>query len=113
MEYRLVLGSLANAAPGLAVWIVALVISSILMKRRSDKPERLLILGSSLMLVSTFLSIPKPAIAAYLTQSGLSNVRAAGVISYISLFLGLISLAGVVCLFYAIWKKFSEKIAND
>lgn len=103
------LGSLVNATPGLAVWIVALVLSIVLSKRGNDRPERFLIAGSILMLVSTFLSVFVPVIQRYLIQSGLTNVSAAGVISGINIFLGLISLAGIICLFYAIWKKFSVK----
>jgi hypothetical protein len=110
------ISSLANTASGLAVWIVALVLSIVLSKRSDGRPERLLLVGSSLMLASTFLSVFVPVIQRYLTQSGLTNVSMAGVISGINLFLGLISLAGVICLFYAIWKKFNGRtniIAGD
>ena len=103
------LASLVNATPGLAVWIVALVLSIVLFIRGGSRPERLLIIGSSLMLASTFLSVFVPVIQRYLIQSGLTNVSAAGVISGINIFLGLISLAGIICLFYAIWKKFTER----
>jgi len=102
--------SLVNAAPGLAVWIVALVLSIVLFNRGGGKPERLLITGSSLMLVNTFLSVFVPFIQRYLIHSGLTNVKAAAFISGINLFLGLISLAGIICLFYAIWKKFNTRI---
>jgi hypothetical protein len=102
-------GSLVNAAPGLAVWIVALVLSIILLKRGGGRPERFLITGSSLMLTNTFLSVFVPVIQRYLMQRGLTNVSAAGIISGINIFLGLISLAGIICLFYAIWKKFNIK----
>ena len=110
------LASLVNATPGLAVWIVALVLSIVLFIRGGSRPERLLIIGSSLMLASTFLSVFVPVIQRYLIQSGLTNVSAAGAISRINIFLGLISLAGIICLFYAIWKRFNERtniIAGD
>ncbi len=110
------LASLVNATPGLAVWIVALVLSIVLFIRGGSRPERLLIIGSSLMLASTFLSVFVPVIQRYLIQSGLTNVSAAGAISGINIFLGLISLAGIICLFYAIWKRFNERtniIAGD
>jgi hypothetical protein len=109
VNFSVFLGSLVNAAPGLVVWIVALVLSIVLSKRSSGKLERFLIAGSSLMLVSTFLSVFVPVIERHLIQSGLSNVSAAGVISGINIFLGLISLAGIICLFYAIWKKFNKR----
>ena len=115
MELHLIINGLINAAPGLAVWIVALILSSVLVKKGGDKPERLLILGSSLMLLSSFLSIFQPPIANYLGRSDMSNVSAAGFVSGINIFLGLISLAGIICLFYAIWKKFTgrERTTTD
>lgn len=105
----LVLTNFVNAVPGLVIWIAALVFSIILSKRGDGKLERFLIIGSCLMLVSTFLGIPVPFIAHYLNQNSLSNASTAGVVSGINLFLSLISLAGVICLFYAIWKKFNER----
>jgi|WetSurMetagenome_2_1015567.scaffolds.fasta_scaffold777854_1 hypothetical protein len=107
-SFNVLLSSLVNAIPGLVVWIVALVSSIILLLRFSGRLERFLIAGSCLMLASTLLRIPVPAVAHYLTEDSLSNVSGAAIISGINLFLGLISLAGVICLFYAIWKKFSE-----
>lgn len=103
------INSLINAAPGLIVWIVAIVLSIVLSKRNGGRPERFMIIGSCLMLIGTILSIPKPVIADYLAQSSLNNVSTAAVISGINLFLGLISLVGVICLFNAIWKKFNER----
>lgn len=102
------INTLINALPGLVVWITALVFSIIVSRRGSGKPERFLIAGSSLMLAGTVLNLPKQIIADSLAQSSLNNVNAAAVISGINLFLGLISLAGVICLFYSIWKKFNE-----
>jgi hypothetical protein len=61
------------------------------------------------MLVSTFLSIFVPVIERYLIQSGLTNVSAAAIISGINIFLGLISLVGIIFLFYSIWKKFNTR----
>jgi hypothetical protein len=109
MDFHLIISGLFSNAPTLVIWITALILASVLMKRGGGKPERFLTLGSSLMLVSTFLSIPKEAIVFYLDQSSLSNVTAATIISCIRLFLGLISLTGTIFLFNAIWKKFNEK----
>ncbi len=109
INYSLFLGSLVNAAPGLAVWVAALILSIVLLKRDGGKPERFLVTGSCLMLAETILSIPKQVIADLMAQSSLSSVCAASVISGINLFSGLISLAGIICLFYAIWKKFNMR----
>jgi hypothetical protein len=107
-SFNVFLGSLVNAIPGLVVWIVALVSSIILSIRFGGRLERFLIAGSCLMLASTLLRIPVPAATRHLTEGSLSNVSAATIISGINLFPGLISLSGVICLFYAIWKKFNE-----
>jgi hypothetical protein len=40
----------------------------------------------------------------------LNDTYIAAIISGINIFLGLISLAGLRCLFYAIWKKFNDKM---
>jgi len=109
MDFHLIISGLVSVAPALVIWIAAMILALVLMKRDDGKPERFLILGSSLMLVSTFLSIPKEAIVSYLDQSSLSNVTAVTIISCIHLFLGLISLAGIIFLFGAVWKKFNEK----
>ncbi len=111
MELRLIIiNSLVNTAPSLIVWVVAVIISSLLMKRGGSRPERLLIIGSSLLLVNSFLSIFHPLLTINsLIQRGMSNVGAAGILSGINVFLGLIRLAGIVCLFYAIWKKFNTR----
>jgi hypothetical protein len=109
INFRVFLGSLVNAVPGLGVWIVALVLSIVLSKRSNSKLERFLVIGSCLMLVKTILSIPKQVITDFLRHSSLSNFSAAAIISEINLFLGLISLAGVICLFYAACTKFNER----
>ncbi len=110
INFSVFLSSLVNAAPGLAVWIVAIVLSIVLSKRNGGRLERFMIIGSCLMLIGTILSVPKPVIADYLAQSSLSNVSAAAVISGINLFIGLVSLVGIIFLFYAIWKKFNGSI---
>jgi len=109
MEPHLIISGLVSAAPGLVIWIIALTLSTILMKKSSSKLKRLLIVGSSLMLLSSLLEVPKPAITHnVLENGGFSAVKAASVISYVNLFTGLISLAGIICLFYAVWKKFNS-----
>ena len=110
MELKLIVGGLVSAAPGLIIWILAVIFSSVLLRKGGGRPERLLIIGSSIMLVKSILSIFVPLIHDLLTQSELRRVEAAGWISGVNVFLGLISLAGIVCLFYAFWKKFNTNI---
>lgn len=65
-------------------------------------------IGSGLMLLGAVLRIPGQAIMSYIVQNGSSVIRAARLISYASAFIGLINLAGIVLLFYAVWKNFGN-----
>lgn len=109
MDFTVILGGFVSVAPSLVIWSLALVLSIILLKRGGTRTERFLVWGSALILVNAILRIPVPAVARYLiTERDFSNVGAASFVSGINVILGLISLAGVVFLFYAVWKKFSE-----
>jgi len=99
-------GGIANVAPRLTVWFTALVLSSILLKRSDGRAERFLVVGSALMLVSTLVSASGDAVANYAIRNGYSAGEA---LRYITWSAGLISLPGIMCLFYAVWKKFSER----
>jgi hypothetical protein len=105
-----VLGGIGIVAPYLAVWLVAMMLSTVLMKRRGGRPARFLVIGSSLMLVSTLINGSQDAIADYARQNGFSVGVA---ISYIGWSATLISLPGIICLFYAVWKKFNERTRVD
>jgi len=106
MDLWSVFGGLGIVAPYLAVWLVALVLSSVLMNRSGGRPARFLVIGSSLMLLSTLISASQDVIADYARQNG-SSVGAA--IRYVGWSTALIRLPGIICLFYAVWKKFNEK----
>jgi len=114
MEFRLIINGLISAAPGLVIWFIAVILSSVL-KKRGGRSERLLIIGSSLMLIKSILNIFGPSVLNILTHSELSRVHVAGFNSGFNIFSGLIGLGGIVCLFYAVWKKFNgrERIESN
>jgi hypothetical protein len=105
----IIINSLIPAAPYLAAWIAAIVFSVIMFRRGGGRAERFLLTGSCLMLASRLLSVPTVLIVPLLVDSGWSTDRALPVLSGVGLFLGLVGLAGIVCLVYAFWVKFEVK----
>ena len=110
---HIILSSLMYNSPALVAWIVAIVLSAIMLRRGGGRAERFLLTGACLMLLSTLLQLPMPLVAPWLIESGMSTVRAAAWIGYISMLPSLISLAGIVCLVYAFWIKFKERSSAE
>ena len=109
MNFSLILSGLIMAAPYLVAWIVAIIVAVIMLRRGGHRAERFLLAGSCLMLTTSLLSVPIYAIVPWLVEGGASRVEAVSVISGVHLFLGLVSLVGIVCLVYAFWIKFKVK----
>jgi hypothetical protein len=109
MNFSVMLSGLIMAAPYLVAWIVAIIVAVIMLRRGGHRAERFLLAGSCLMLTTSLLSVPIPAIVSWLVEGGASRVEAASVISGFNLFRGFIGLAGILCLIYAFWIKFKVK----
>lgn len=92
--------------PGLVGWTGAVVVAMILLRRGGEKAELLLLVGACLMLVATLLQIPAPAIPPLLVERGWPMRSAVQVVSWCSLGLGIVRLAGIACLVYAFWRRF-------
>jgi hypothetical protein len=105
----IIVPNLISAAPYLVAWIVVIVFSAIMLRRGGGKAERFLLTGSCLMLASKLFSVPTVLIVPLLIGSGWSTDRALPMLSGVGLFLGLVGLAGIVCLVYAFWVKFEVK----
>ena len=105
----IIIHNLIPAAPYLAAWIAAIVLSVIMLRRGGGRAERFLLTGSCVMLASKLFSVPIVLIVPLLIDNGWSTDRALPVLSGVSLFLGLVGLAGIVCLVYAFWIKFKVK----
>lgn len=110
MDFQYILGSIGNAAPFLAIWIVAVVFSSVFMRRHPRTPELFLVIGSSLMLVGYLVSASGDAVVNHLARNGSASVGETA--AFFIRAQALTSLAGTICLFYAVWKKFSESISR-
>ena len=106
--------SLLFAAPYLAAWIAAIVLSVIMLRRGGGRAERFLLAGSCVMLAQKLFNVSASTVTQLLIipsilERGWSRAMAASMLSYISVFFGLVSLAGIVCLVYAFWIKFKVK----
>ncbi len=104
--------NLIPAAPYLAAWIAAIIFSVIMLRRGGGRAERFLLIGSCLMLASKVFGVPTVLIVPLLVNRGWNLDRAPFVLTGFGFFLGLISMAGIVYLFYAFWIKFKDK-ANE
>ncbi len=109
MELSLILSSLIINLPSLIIWLVALILASVLLKKSGGKTERFLLIGCIIMLVSSILAVPQPVITHYFLQSGRKAADLALITSIFNSVISLISLVGIIYLFLAVWKKFTEK----
>ncbi len=110
--------SLLFASPYLAAWIVAIILSVIMLRRGGGRAERFLLAGSCLMFAQKLFVVPVSTVTQLLVipsllERGWIVQRASMVLSYIGLFFGLFSLAGIVCLVYAFWIKFKVKSSES
>ncbi len=110
MTIGVLISGLINAVPEIIIWIIAVVLSSVLLRRNGGMTARLLVIGSSLLLVTAVISIGLSGFVVYLlAERDFSSVNISIIMSSINLFLGLIKLAGAILIFIGVWKKFNEK----
>ena len=93
-----------------AAWIVAVVFAVIMVRDGGGKPERLLLIGVSLMLASSVIAsiwvALMPWLVLKLTEAGSDRITIAIISSIVNITRGFISLAGIIFLIYAFWRKF-------
>ena len=105
-----ILYSLIGSVPYLVAWIVAIVLSVIMLQRGGGRAERFLLAGSCVMFTERLFSTPISVIMVpWLHDIGLHIQSTALVLSGVRFFFGVVSLAGIVCLVYAFWVKFKFK----
>jgi len=97
-----------SRAPYLAAWTVAVIMAVIMMRRGGGKAEKLFLAGSGLMLVAQLVNPFLSGLVSWLIhEQGMSRALASGLA--ISLPMGVLGLAGIVCLVYAFWMRFMTK----
>ena len=108
IDYFSPLGSaLLFKSPLIVAWIVGTVIAALMLKRGGGKAERLLLIGCCLMLAETLISPFTQVLMRWLiAQQNMSGQRIGITMSIAQIPLAIISLAGIVCLVIAFWKKF-------
>ena len=110
MEFYAVVFSVLPSLIYVVAWVVAIVFAVRMVRRDGDRPERFLLIGVCLMLGSSVVQSITAGLSAWLPpkliEAG-THYRTVGMIfSAISFVRGLISLAGIVFLVYAFWRKF-------
>ena len=102
------IGDFISRVPHLVAWTVAIILAVIMVRRGGGKAEKLFLAGSGLMLISTLASPLLKELSIWLvTEKGMSRAAASG--WFISLPLGILGVAGFVCLVYAFWVRFMTK----
>jgi len=106
MNYFEIIGSsFLGHIPSLVAWLVGIVFAMRMVRQGGGKAEKLLLAGCSLMfgaqLVSPFLS---GLLRWLIHEQGMSRTLASGLA--VSLPMGVLGLAGIVCLVYAFWRRF-------
>lgn len=112
MDYFAPVGpALLFKSPILVAWIVGIVIAARMLKKGGEKAERLLLIGCCLMLAKTLISPFTHAIILWLISERTITAQGIGfMMSIVQIPLGIISLAGIVCLVIAFWMKFRSSL---
>ena len=112
MEISIILGTLP-AFIYVAAWTVAIVFAVKMSRHNGGRAERFLLIGTSLMLVSSIVgcawAVLYPWLILKLAEAGVGHATISlmsGAIRFVS---ALISLGGIICLIYAFWRKFRSR----
>ena len=104
---------LINAAPSLVIWIAAIVLATVLLRRGGGRAEKFLLTGAGVMLVSSLLMIPGIVVVPYLVERGAPMTDAASASWSLNLLRNVIGMVGIICLVYAFWVKFKTRLVNN
>jgi len=105
----LTIGLIATS-PALVVWIAAVIVTAMLVRRSGGKAERLLLAGAVIYLVSSLLLIPSNLIISGLMSQGPEGISSISTVStWIVMLRKVIGMAGLICFINAFWVKFNIK----
>ena len=109
MNYFEIIGSsFLGHIPSLVAWLVGIVFAMRMVRQGGGKAEKLLLAGCSLMFVTQIVIPFLSGIAWWLVhERGMSRALASGLA--VSLPMGVLGLAGIVCLVYAFWLRFRAR----
>jgi hypothetical protein len=103
--------SIVDVLFGLPVvfWAAMTVAAIILFKRKRERPERFFVIGTSLNLIRYLFEIPSYLILDYLITEGKDITMGLNLNIAFSVLVGLVGMAGFICLIYGFWVKFQRK----
>ena len=105
MSYlELIEPSLVRHIPELLGWLAGFILAVRMLRRGGGKAERLFLAGCSLMLVLHLASPFLSGLVSSLLREGWRSPQTPGLILLLPV--GILGLAGLVCLVYAFWLKF-------
>ncbi len=109
MNYlEIVSSSFLGNIPVLLAWLVGIVFGLRMVRQGGQRAEKLFLTGCSLMFVTQIVIPFLSGIAWWLVhERGMSRALASGLT--VSLPMGVLGLAGIVCLVYAFWLRFRAR----
>ena len=116
MDYLGVLGpAFLVRSPMLVAWIVGIVLAARMRKRGGGKAERLLLIGCCLMLAQQLASPCPQVLILWLIAERIGTTAASigWATTMVAIPLGIIGLAGIICLVCAFWIKFRTSLRSD
>ena len=98
-------------------WIVALVFVVRMIRNDGGRPERFLLIGACLMLVSSVVGSAwarlNPLLVLRMTEAGIDYKIIGLMFSAINFVRAFISLAGIILLVYAFWQRFEVRTTTQ
>ena len=92
--------------PILIFWTAVIIFGAVMLGRGGGRAERLLIAGAIIKIAANVLSIPSPVVTNWLIGEGREITDISTFSTGYGIVLGIISMAGVLCLVYAFWIKY-------
>jgi len=105
--FELIVPSLLRHIPELLGWLVGMILAIRILRRGGGKAEKLFLAGCSLMVVLHLASPFLSGLVSSLVREGWRSPQTSGLI--LTLPVGVLGLAGFVCLVYAFWLRFWRK----
>jgi hypothetical protein len=104
--FTISLVQLLARTPILLFWIAVIIFGAVMLGRGGGRAERFLIAGAVIKIVVNVLAIPSPVISSWFIGEGRETADIITFSKGYSIVLGIISMAGMVCLVYAFWCRF-------
>ena len=109
MDYlEIISSSILRYIPELLAWGVGIVLAVLMVRRGGGKVEKLLLAGCSLIFVTRLASpLLHELVQRLVSEQGMSHIDIAQTMGLtVSLPMGILGLAGFVCLVLAFWMRF-------